>query len=129
MQTTCPAILIVDDEESIRFTFRLLLQQAGYRGVSVEDTRQALHVLDSDSIDMVITDVILHGPTGLDLLQRIQERPSPPPVVIIAGQPDAAGKERAASLGAFDYLPKPVVKATLLRTVENALLQRRRPTI
>lgn len=129
MQPYCPAILIVDDEESIRFTFRLLLQQAGYRGVSVEDARQALHVLDTDSIDLVITDVILPGPTGLDLLQWIKERPSPPPVVIIAGQPDAAGKERAASLGAFDYLPKPVVKATLLRTVENVLRQGQHPAI
>ncbi len=127
MQTIRPTILIVDDEESIRFTFRLLLQQAGYRGVSVEDVPQALHILDTDAIDLVITDVILHGPTGLDLLQRIKERPSPPPVVVIAGQPDIAAMKRAASLGAFDYLPKPVVKATLLHTVKNALQHRQAP--
>lgn len=125
MMTMRPAVLVVDDEESIRFTFRLFLEHAGYRGVSVQDARQALHVLDTDTIDLVISDVILPGPTGLDLLRRIQARPSPPPVVIIAGQPDFAAKERAASLGAFDYLPKPVDKATLLRIVENALRHRR----
>ncbi len=115
-------ILIIDDEESIRFGFKEHLSREGYDVLTAEDYDSAIAAIDSTKLDLIISDIILEHHTGMDILREVKTRPmNYCPVVMVTGRPDVETASEAVRLGAFDYLPKPVRKATLLRTVSLAL--------
>ena len=66
-------ILVVDDEEHVRFTFKVFLEKEDYDVVLAEDYTSALDILKTDSIDLVVTDIIMGKRTGVDLLKEIKE--------------------------------------------------------
>ncbi|OQX20681.1 MAG: sigma-54-dependent Fis family transcriptional regulator [Desulfobulbaceae bacterium A2] len=118
------SILIVDDEESLRLTFQMFLQREGYGTVlSAETYDQALALIGSRRFDLVISDIIMAGSSGIDLLRRIRELGYECPVVMVTGYPNVESAAEAVRLGAFDYLAKPVKKSDLLRTARMALQQ------
>jgi two-component system, NtrC family, response regulator HydG len=115
------SILIIDDEESLRFTFMRFLAGAGYDVETAEDYRQASAAIAAKDYDLVFADIILGGKTGLDILREVKERNPACPVVMITGCPELATAADAVRLGAFDYIPKPVQKETLLHVAALAL--------
>jgi PAS domain S-box-containing protein len=118
------AILVVDDEESLRSTFQFFLQNEGYSPVITASTyEEALAELNDRHFDLVISDIVLGGSTGIDLLRRVRELGRTCPVVMITGYPTVETASEAVRLGAFDYIPKPVEKQTLLKTARLALRQ------
>lgn len=118
------AILIVDDEESLRNTFRVFLSRAGYDHVQAVATfDDALTAVEQRSYDLIICDIVLESHSGIDLLKRFKELGIDCPVVIITGYPHVDTASEAVRLGAFDYISKPVEKETLLRTARLALQQ------
>jgi DNA-binding NtrC family response regulator len=118
------AILVIDDEESLRNTFRFFLQNQGYGPVVTAATyEEALGEISSRRFDLIISDIILGGNTGIDLLKRIREIGLSCPVVMITGYPTVETASEAVRLGAFDYIPKPVEKEALLKTARLALRQ------
>lgn len=114
-------ILIVDDEEHVRFTFKKFLEEEGYDVVLADDYTMALDTLMTDSIDLVVTDIIMGQKTGIDLLQEIKDRGFRAPVIMITGAPDIETASAAVRLGAYDYISKPVTQQMLLRAVGLAL--------
>jgi len=114
-------ILIVDDEESIRFAFKTHLSNQGYEVIAAEDYSSAIRALSENKLDLVIMDVILGGQTGTDILREIKNRGMQCPVIMITGEPNIETAADAVRLGAFDYLPKPIRKKTLLRVTSHAL--------
>lgn len=114
-------ILIIDDEESIRFVFKSLLSKAGYEILTAEDYHSALEVISNTDLDLILADIILGGHTGIDILQEVKKRGMQCPVIMITGEPNLETATDAVRLGAFDYLPKPVHKETLLRVTNHAL--------
>jgi PAS domain S-box-containing protein len=114
-------ILVIDDEESLRFTFKRFLAGAGYDVETAEDYRQASAVIAEKDFDLVFADIILGGKTGLDILREVKERNPCCPVVMITGCPEIATASDAVRLGAFDYIPKPVQKEKLLHVAALAL--------
>ncbi len=120
------AILVVDDEESLRTTFELFLKREGYHPVFVASSYgEALTLLDRHDFDLIVSDIVLEGESGIDLLRKARERGRTCPVVMITGYPNVKTAAEAVRLGAFDYLPKPVTKDALLRTARLALRQRK----
>ncbi|MBV5318369.1 MAG: sigma 54-interacting transcriptional regulator [Desulfobulbaceae bacterium] len=118
------AILVIDDEESLRNTFQFFLQNQGYAPVVTASTyEEALGEISSRRFDLIISDIILGGNTGIDLLKRIREIGLSCPVVMITGYPTVETAAEAVRLGAFDYIPKPVEKEALLKTARLALRQ------
>lgn len=115
------SILIVDDEENIRFAFEMFLSEKGHDVMTAPDFDTAIAHLSNESPDVVITDIILGGHTGIDLLAEIKKRGLWCPVIMITGQPDIETSSNALRLGAFDYVPKPIRKETLLRVTDHAL--------
>ena len=113
-------ILIVDDEESIRFGFKVHLEKEGYQVHLANDYSEALEALGKNDPDVIIADIILGGFTGIDLLEDIRKNGMNIPVIIITGQPNISTASKSVRLGAFDYLPKPVRKETLLKVVRFA---------
>ncbi len=116
-------ILIVDDEESIRQTFEIFLHAAGYRHVTAVATfSEAIATLQQTPYDLIISDIVLIGPCGTDLLKKARELGVRCPVVMITGFPNIKSAAEAVRYGAFDYISKPVNKDTLLHFTRQALL-------
>ncbi len=121
---TSSAILVVDDEESLRHTFQIFLKRQGYSPVIMAATfEEAVTAMTSQPFDLVISDIVLEGASGIDLLKRARELGLDCPVVMVTGYPNVETAADAVRLGAFDYIPKPVEKETLLRTARLALQQ------
>ncbi|MBI5056079.1 MAG: response regulator [Nitrospirae bacterium] len=121
------SILVIDDEESIRYTFENFLFEAGYRVVTAKDFPEAAREIGRGQFDLVITDIILGGKTGIDILRLLHEKGIVCPVVVITGYPSIETAAEAVKLSAFDYAMKPVTKDTLLNIVKKALASKKLP--
>jgi PAS domain S-box-containing protein len=118
-------ILIVDDEESLRLTFEMFLRREGYEHVTVAPTlKKAIELISTMSFDLIISDIVLEGDKGTDLLRHIRESGISCPVVMITGFPNLDSASEAVRYGAFDYVSKPVNKEKLLKIVCQALKYR-----
>ena len=115
-------ILIVDDEESIRQTFEIFLTAEGYQFVKTVATfDEAMEALGQTKYDLIISDIVLIGPCGTELLRKIREAGVECPVVMITGFPNLESATESVRHGAFDYISKPVNKETLLHFTRQAL--------
>lgn len=120
------SILVVDDEASLRETFHFFLTREGYEPIlTAEGFEQAMELIRTEKIDLIISDIILDQSSGLDLLKYCRKNNIDCPFIIITGFPDVETAAESLRFGAFDYVVKPVEKQTLLRTVRLALQQRR----
>jgi DNA-binding NtrC family response regulator len=115
-------VLIVDDDDVIRETLLELLA-GNYQCQEASTAEDALHKLQVQPFDVVLTDISMPGLSGGELLQRVRELYPETPVIIMSGLSD---QEQAHSLidgGAFDYLLKPfrleVVEASVRRAIEH----------
>ncbi len=116
------SILIVDDEISIRLSFEMILTRAGYGPITTASTlEEALAAIKEQKFDLIISDIVLGEQRGTDLLFKIRESCIECPVVMVTGFPNLDTAAEAVRYGAFDYIPKPVNKETLLRFVRQAL--------
>jgi two-component system, NtrC family, response regulator HydG len=116
-----PKVLVVDDEESVRYTFSRFLFQEGYEVFTAETSDDALRVLSDEKIDLVLADIVLGDRSGTELLKEVKGRGLNCPVIMITGQPTVKSAAESVREGAFDYVPKPIQKETLLRISKMAL--------
>jgi two-component system, NtrC family, response regulator HydG len=114
-------ILIVEDEGVLRLTFSEFLKDEGYEVDTAENYEHALRLVDDFELDLIITDIIMSGKTGVDLLRAVRERGLSLPVVMITGEPNLDTATEALRLGAFDYLAKPVTREQVVRVARLAL--------
>ena len=115
-------ILIVDDELSIRLSFEMILAREGYGPITTASTLgEALTAIKEQDFDLIISDIILGEERGTDFLGKIKEAGIECPVVMVTGFPNIDTAAEAVRYGAFDYIPKPVNKQTLLKFVRQAL--------
>lgn len=114
-------VLVIDDEESIRFIFKTHLMNESYEVMTAEDYSSGMAAMAYFNPDLVITDVILGGRTGVDILRKVKDMGMQCPVILITGEPNVETAATGVRLGAFDYLPKPIRKKTLLRVTSHAL--------
>lgn len=114
-------ILVIDDEESIRFTFENFLSEEGYEVVTARNYNEAISIISEKDFDCIFVDIVLEGMTGINIMQEFKKRNLICPVIIITGNPDVNSASDAVRLGAFDYLIKPVRQDTLLRVAKIAL--------
>ena len=114
-------ILLVDDEECIRFTLGCFMAGEGHEVTKASDYDEALGRIGDSDFDLVIADIILGTKTGTDFLRECREREKSFPVVLITGYPNVETASDAVRLGAFDYLAKPIEKEALLNILGKAL--------
>jgi len=114
-------ILIVDDEERIRQSLNGILRDEGYEVREAKDGAQALKQLETDPPDLVLLDIWMPGMDGIETLGRIKEQSSPLPVVMISGHANIELAVKAAKLGAYDFIEKPLSLENVHLTVNNAL--------
>ncbi len=121
MKTTKSTILIVDDEEHIRYTFQQLLSREGYEILEADGYSSAIEIISNTPLDLMFVDIILGECTGIDVLREVKKLELSCPVVMITGMPNLETSAEAVRGGAFDYIAKPVRKEILLRVTELAL--------
>ena len=114
-------ILVIDDEESIRFTFREFLTEEGHTVFCAETYEEAVRIIENKDPDLIFVDIILGRHSGIDILKKAKEANPISPVIMITGQPNIATAADSVRLGAFDYLSKPILQQTLLRVTKIAL--------
>ncbi|HEY9070422.1 MAG TPA: sigma-54 dependent transcriptional regulator [Candidatus Ozemobacteraceae bacterium] len=116
-----PAILIVDDEESVRYTLEVVLRSEGYTIVAARSVNEALERISAESFDLIISDVNMPGASGLDLLDAVRRRDPEALVILITAYGSEALAVDAMKRGAYDYLAKPFANDDLKLTVRRAL--------
>lgn len=114
-------ILIVDDEKCIRLSFQAILRNEGYAADVAEDADRAQAMLLNSDYDVVVTDIVLPGVSGVELLKAIRfAAPPDVQVIMVTGDPTMETAADAVRSGACDYLIKPVGKDAMLRSVATA---------
>jgi len=116
-----PTILIADDERNIRATLARSLRLEGYATMEAENGAQALDLLESGDIDLVVLDLQMPVLDGLALLEKMKERRLKVPSLVLTAHGSIEKAVRAVQLGAFDFIEKPPSAERLLLAVTNAL--------
>ncbi|MBI3302386.1 MAG: sigma-54-dependent Fis family transcriptional regulator [Deltaproteobacteria bacterium] len=101
------AILVVDDERSIRVGLKGLLAKEGHEVSTAESGEEALRLLDSQPFDLVLTDLRMPGLDGIGLLKKIKERHPDTLVVMMTAYGSEKIAVEAMKAGAHDYIVKP----------------------
>jgi len=114
-------VLVVDDDVSILRILKQLLKEKGYNVVTAEDGIEALKVISDNEFDLVITDLMMPGVDGLEVLKNAKERNARTQVIMITGFATLDSAIDALKLGAFDYIRKPFKLAELDVTIRNAI--------
>ena len=115
------AILLIDDEKSIRNVLKDILQHEGYRIEEAADGEQGLQKLASQPFDLVLCDIKMPKMDGLEVLQQIMQLQPDVPVIMISGHGTIETAVDAVKKGAFDFIAKPPDLNRLLITIRNAL--------
>ncbi|WP_419781708.1 sigma-54-dependent transcriptional regulator [Maridesulfovibrio sp.] len=114
-------ILIVDDEDGIRYSLRGILEDEGFDVGEAESGEQALAHLSDDQPDLVFLDIWLPGMDGLEVLERIKKEWDWLPVVMISGHGNIETAVSAIKKGAFDFIEKPLSLEKVVITAEKAV--------
>ncbi|MCL4557207.1 MAG: sigma-54 dependent transcriptional regulator [Deltaproteobacteria bacterium] len=113
-------ILVVDDEENIRFAVSNILTTNGYAVVSVSNGEDAFLELKKLSYDFVICDVRMPGMDGMELLRTLQHNRMETTVIMMSAYGNIDSAIEAIKAGAYDYIPKPFKPDELVLTVKKA---------
>ncbi|CAI2717477.1 sigma-54-dependent transcriptional regulator [Nitrospina watsonii] len=100
-------ILIVDDEENIRWLFTQALEDSPYRVDTACSGEEALQKIRGQSYFMVFTDIFMEGISGLELLQKVRDTDHRPHIVVMTAQDTMNNTIEAMRHGAYDYISKP----------------------
>ncbi len=100
-------ILIVDDEENIRWLFTEALEQSPYTVHTASSAEEALDKLSRNPYMMIFTDIFMEGMSGMDLLKKLNATQDSPHVVVMTAQDTMNNTIEAMREGAFDYISKP----------------------
>ncbi|WP_417804519.1 ATP-binding protein [Thalassospira lucentensis] len=121
-------VLVVDDEQSLRTTAGIILDDAGFQPVAAKSTEEALEILkateETDKIDVILTDVVMSGRSGPQLvIEALRQNPDYG-VVFMSGYPARSQKELDKLLGNYVFIKKPFRPAQLQKAIHDALALR-----
>ena len=119
------SVLIAEDEPAARDALRQLLEDEGYRVFSTARGDEALELLTDGRVEAAILDVRMPGLDGLSILRELQRQENAPAVLIMTAYGTSSIAIEAMTLGAFDYITKPVNFDELLILLRRAIDGRR----
>ena len=115
-------VLVVDDEPSLRFTLRAILEREGAAVLEAEDGERALEILrERPEIQLVLSDLKMPRLDGMGLLNALQQAPWAPRLVMITAHGDERLAVQAIKAGALDYFSKPFEASDIVRVVRRCL--------
>jgi len=114
-------LLLVDDDANTLASLSRAFRLAGHEATVCDNAGRAVELLRTEGFDLIFSDVVMPGKSGLEFLEEIKNAGVKAPVILISGQANIEMAVRATKLGALDFLEKPLSTDKLLVTVENAL--------
>src|ERR671933_2637416 len=114
-------VLIVDDEENIGRSLRMILEREGYAVNVCKSVAEFQRHPDAQRADAYLFDMKLPDGNGIDLLKSVRQNGAPAPAIMISGHGTIADAVEATRAGAFDFLEKPLSRDRVLIVVKNAL--------
>jgi len=118
-------VLVIDDEESIRDSFKMIFEFEGYRLLLAATGEEGLGLAEGEDPDIIFLDIKLPGMDGLEVLKQLKERGIDTPVVMISGHGTIDTAVSATKMGAYNFLEKPLERERLLLLTANALKTKR----
>lgn len=116
-------ILVVEDDAKLRSLFCTVLTNNGYLALPAESGEKALSLLDSEYVDLIISDIMMPGMDGYELIEHLRTSGFTMPILIITAKERFEDKQRGFQAGTDDYMVKPIdVNEMILRV--GALLKR-----
>lgn len=117
-------VLFVDDEEAVRSSWNRYLQQKGFEVVTAADGQRAVNALNTEPVDVVISDLRMPGLDGLELLAWVHDKKPDTKFILLTGYGNEEIERKARELGAFEYLNKPISPEALSLMLTGALVQK-----
>ncbi len=102
-----PSLLIVDDEQGILDTLRILLKNEGFEVVTAQGGKAGLEHIKASAPDIVLTDIKMPGVSGIEILAAVKEQDPETPVILMTAQASLQSAIQAVNEGAFHYVQKP----------------------
>jgi DNA-binding response OmpR family regulator len=115
------AILVVEDDPTLRMSLRRALRSAGYAVETAATGPEGLEAAVGQPIDLVLLDIMLPGMNGFEVCERIRREKAALPILLVTAKGEEEDKVRGLGLGADDYVVKPFGVAELLARVDAAL--------
>ncbi len=115
------SILLVDDEELYLGALAKILTKEGYEVSTAKNGKEAFQAVNKKQYDLVITDMIMPDITGIDVLKKVKSICSEAKVIIITGYGEPESYLESMTLGAFEYLNKPINIPELKKAIKRAL--------
>jgi len=117
-------LIIIEDEETLCESLKRVLSRESYSVDTASSAEAALEMLDRSAYDLIITDIILPGMNGIELLRRIREKNPEQIVVVMTAYASLETAVESLRAGAYDYIVKPVMHEEIKQIVRNAIRQK-----
>jgi DNA-binding NtrC family response regulator len=114
-------VLVVEDDPTVGESIRLLLKKRGYEILLASNGKEALSVFRQETVDLVVTDLIMPKMDGIELLGEVKHLRPETEVIVISAQGTIEKAVQAMKLGAFDFIEKPINPRVISLVVERAL--------
>ena len=116
-------ILVVEDDAKLRSLFCTVLTNNGYLALPAESGEKALSLLDSEYVDLIISDIMMSGMDGYELIDHLRTSGFTMPILIITAKERFEDKQRGFQAGTDDYMVKPIdVNEMVLIVCQNTIL-------
>jgi DNA-binding NtrC family response regulator len=123
-QTMSKSILIVEDEQTLRESLERIFVKDGFSVDAAESAEKGLELLDTNIYDVIISDIILPGIDGIDMLSKVRKEDPDQIFIVMTAYASLDTAVKALRAGAYDYIMKPVMHEELKQVVRNAIRQR-----
>jgi DNA-binding NtrC family response regulator len=114
-------VLIAEDDKVLRLMTAKLLEVSGYQVSTCDDGQKAIQLIENNSYDLVITDLMMPGATGIEVLRATRRTQPRTMVIMITGSPSPQNLLEAKREGAYAYLQKPFNLKQFLSILQNAV--------
>ena len=116
-------ILVVDDDKNIRKLMTVVLESEGFTVISASDGEKALDIMDKETIDMVIVDIMMPNIDGYEFTESVRETNAKLPIIMVSAKQLAEDRKKGFVAGIDDFMVKPIDTEELVLHV-RALLRR-----
>ncbi len=118
------SILIVEDEETLRESMKRIFTKEGYAVDAAESAELGLSLLETNTYDVIISDIILPGMDGIEMLAKVREQIPDQLFIVVTAYASLDTSVKALRAGAYDYIMKPIIHEEIKQIVRNALRQK-----
>jgi DNA-binding NtrC family response regulator len=114
------SVMVLDDEPIVGERLKPVLESEGFAVEVFTDSTAALERLKQKTFSVLVTDMKMHGPSGMDILRFVQEAAAPTQVIVITGYATIETSHEARALGAYHFIAKPFKMKDLVKLVVKA---------